>query len=130
MTDDDGSIERDCAGEDEVGIDKTQDVMVDPTDNDKEETDRNYIENDSNKIKFSEIKKNMRIKFLMKGEKKERTGKILSRAGKANSKYKFYWNINDLLTNHTEPMNTELFEDIEIVPAEEEEIETYAVNIP
>ena len=94
----------------------------------------------SNKISFKNIKRNTTIRFKLNDGDEWRVGKVLFRAGKAKDKsrgkttFQHYWNITDLGTNHTEPMNTETFKEIELVPdgAETEVLveEAFAVNLP
>lgn len=89
----------------------------------------------NNDITYKDIKRKTTIKFKQPGDSEWTKGQVLSRAGKATSKYQHYWNITNVENNHTQPMNTQLFESIEKVPEEErdqneEEERCFVVNIP
>ena len=102
-------------------------------------------------ISYDKIKRHTTIKFKKNGDSGWTRGLVGIRAGKATNKskgkptYKHHWNITNLDTNHTESMNAELFDEIEIVPDEATEEATsesievegsnteeacFAVNIP
>lgn len=80
---------------------------------------RKHNSNNFKLISHKDIKRRTVIRFKQNGETDWTTGRVLFRAGKATQPYRYYWNITNTDTNHTQAMNTELFEAIEQVPEEE-----------
>ena len=70
------------------------------------------------KISCKDIKRKTVIRYKQSGDTDWTMGRVLYRAGKATQQYRYYWNITNTDTNHTQAMNTELFEAIELVPEE------------
>ena len=87
----------------------------------------------NNHITYKEIKSQTIIKFKQPRDSDWAKGQVLSWAGKVTNKYQHFWNITNLETNHTQPMNMELFESIEKVSEggnEQSETACFLVNIP
>ena len=64
------------------------------------------------------IKKGDRIKFRMSGEETSILGKVESRAGKANGKWKGWWNIENEETGEKASYDTNIFQELEKIEAE------------
>ena len=87
------------------------------------------------KYSLKDIKKNDVVRFKRHDNENLITGRILSRAGKANGKYKHHWNVEDLQTGHKQSENLEevtLLEQVsdEVLDNRDNEVETYMVTIP
>ena len=85
---------------------------------------------DNLKVSHDKIKRHSMIRFKKSGETEWTRGLVGIRAGKATNTYKHHWNITNLDTNHTESMNTELFDAIEMIPdSVTEEVTTETVEV-
>ena len=94
----------------------------------------NTPEEDTTNIQYThnDVKKNDVIRYKLPEAMEWETAKVLSRAGKATGKNKYWWNVELLNTGVSKSLNTENCEELQMVSDCEEEVfeEALVVLIP
>ena len=101
------------------GVDPIENANIDI------DPDVSHIENGSNAIAVSSIRKNDIIRFKRTGDSAWENGKVISRAGKAGGKYDTWWNLKNVDTGHIKAEDlgsTETIEKMKEVVSEEEQV--------
>ena len=89
------------------------------------------VEEPGNFIDHKDIKKGDSLKFVHEDSDGVVEGKVLSRAGKAGGKHKFWWNIENTTTGDQKSFDTSKFQTIEKIQGEEDSVEeVFVVQVP
>ena len=91
-----------------------------------------HVEEARPSYSHTQVKKNDVISYKL--AEKEETSQVLSRAGKSNGKYRFWWNVKNADTGENKSLNTEDLEDLrkveEVNILETNAEEALVTNIP